>query len=106
MAEWSSVRDATASRDGASPATIRANNSRIAESPARPDALGGRHLWMVPAASLLRAVDGDVVAAGGHVSINDLDADYAYICELVKDLDNFLIEPVKQISWSRPWSNK
>lgn len=52
---------------------------------------------------------GDIAHKGakaGHVSINDLDADYAYICELVKDLDNFLIEPIKQISGSRPWNNK
>lgn len=52
---------------------------------------------------------GDIARKGakaGHVSINDLDADYAYICELVKDLDNFLIEPVKQISGSRPWNSK
>ena len=52
---------------------------------------------------------GDIAHRGakaGHVSINDLDADYDYICELVKELDNFLIEPVKQISGTRPWNNK
>jgi hypothetical protein len=51
---------------------------------------------------------GDIAHRGakaGHVSINDLDSDYEYICSLVKNLDNFLIEPIKIVSGARPWNN-
>ncbi|WP_374659921.1 HEPN domain-containing protein [Phenylobacterium sp.] len=44
-------------------------------------------------------------AAAGHVSITDLDDDYEYICTLVRELDNFLIEPVKALGGKRPWNN-
>lgn len=52
---------------------------------------------------------GDIAHRGakaGHVSINDLDADYEYMCTLVRELDTFLIEPIKEITGTRPWNNR
>jgi len=52
---------------------------------------------------------GDIAHRGaqaGHVSINDLAADYDYICALVRDFDNHLIEPVQAIAGRRPWNRR
>lgn len=52
---------------------------------------------------------GDIAHKGsqaGHVSINDLDLDYAFICGLVRDLDNFLVRPLQQLVGRRPWNRR
>jgi hypothetical protein len=52
---------------------------------------------------------GDIAHRGaqaGHVSINDLAADYAYICALVRDLDNHLIDPIQGLTGRRPWNRR
>ncbi len=52
---------------------------------------------------------GDIAHRGreaGHVSINDLDADYDFICGLVRDLDNFLIEALRPLIGRRPWNRR
>lgn len=52
---------------------------------------------------------GDIAHQGaqaGHVSINDLDADYILVCEAVRDLDNFLITPMRTIIGRQPWNRQ
>jgi len=52
---------------------------------------------------------GDIAHRGaqaGHVSINDIDEDYDYICRLVVDLDNHVIEPIQHASGRRPWNRR
>jgi hypothetical protein len=50
---------------------------------------------------------GDIAHRGadaGHVSINDLAADYDFIRMLVRDIDNFIIQPIQQVTHHRPWN--
>lgn len=50
---------------------------------------------------------GDIAHRGaqaGHVRINDLEADIEFICNAVRDLDNFLIAPLRAIIGERPWN--
>lgn len=52
---------------------------------------------------------GDIAHRGaqaGHVSINDLDSDFELICEAVRDLDNFLINPIRAIIGHQPWNRQ
>ncbi len=52
---------------------------------------------------------GDIAHRGaqaGHISINDLDADFELICNAVRDLDNFLIDPIRDIIGYRPWNRQ
>lgn len=52
---------------------------------------------------------GDIAHRGadaGHVSINDLQADYDFICGLVVELDNAIIEPLRQHTGRRPWNRR
>lgn len=52
---------------------------------------------------------GDIAHRGaqaGHISINDLDADYELICNAVRDLDNFLIDPIRAIIGHQPWNRQ
>ena len=49
---------------------------------------------------------GDIAHKGsraGHVSMKDLEADYEFICGVVSNLDNYLIEPLLELSGTRPW---
>lgn len=52
---------------------------------------------------------GDIAHRGaqaGHISIHDLDTDYQLICEAVRDLDNFLVDPIRAIIGYRPWNRQ
>lgn len=52
---------------------------------------------------------GDIAHQGakaGHVSINDLNDDYIFVCNAVADLDNFLIDPLKALMGYRPWNRE
>lgn len=42
----------------------------------------------------------------GHVGIGELEADYAYICGLVVQLDNYLIDPLREVTGYRPWNRR
>lgn len=52
---------------------------------------------------------GDIAHRGadaGHVSINDLQTDYDFICALVVELDNAIIEPLRAHIGRRPWNRR
>jgi hypothetical protein len=42
----------------------------------------------------------------GHVSIKNLDSDFAFICTLVTEMDNFVIAPLKGIMGYQPWHRR
>jgi hypothetical protein len=52
---------------------------------------------------------GDIAHKGaeaGHISIANLEADYAFICGLVTEVDNGIIDPVRLLTAHRPWNRR